>query len=404
MINEEDIKVLKKYVNEQFFDMDKLINYLMLHDMVGIEIFAFIENVTEDAKKRYGIKESILPLYMRGWNKYKDDPEQYRELYTFMPISVEEFIARVPFLFYMPEETVYVDPDTNEEYAYDMKLAFSDFAYSIGEPFDPLGSHRREWLTTEAAFKTLKYLFYEKGYSLDDIFGYPDKVGKDFGNDIFGDWFDYIDMCLEVGSDNLMPLNFFYNYNLLREKLNIEPILFPIQEWDYEVWEREDDKVQYMKRKGNMVKFHGDFPCDDNGEPVFRWIGIDIKDAKEITCERKRDFGFDCIMTVILTPKTVIHAQLIPRDEIGNYLEGAAPGWHQMYAGPQCMSFNYSLLKKRRTELGYTQQEVADAVQSNVRTYQKWESGETKPDGYYLLRIMNWLDIPDINDVIIYEQ
>ena len=77
--------------------------------------------------------------------------------------------------------------------------------------------------------------------------------------------------------------------------------------------------------------------------------------------------------------------------------------WIQVYAGPQTMDFNYKVIKERRTELGYTQQQVADAVCANVRTYQKWESGETTPDGYYLLKILNWLDIPNINDVITYE-
>lgn len=92
------------------------------------------------------------------------------------------------------------------------------------------------------------------------------------------------------------------------------------------------------------------------------------------------------------------------RDEIGNELEDVDPEWVQIYAGPQIMTFNYKLLKKRRTELGYTQQQVADAVEANIRTYQKWENGETKPDGYYLLRILNWLDIPDVNDIITYDE
>ena len=75
------------------------------------------------------------------------------------------------------------------------------------------------------------------------------------------------------------------------------------------------------------------------------------------------------------------------------------PEWIQIYAGPQMMSFNYIILKEKRIELGYTQQEVAEYIQANVRTYQKWENGETKPDGYYLLRILNWLDINDIQSI-----
>ena len=51
------------------------------------------------------------------------------------------------------------------------------------------------------------------------------------------------------------------------------------------------------------------------------------------------------------------------------------------------MEFDHTVLKERREHLKYTQQEVADAVGANIRTYQKWEYGDTQPDGYYLLRL-----------------
>lgn len=47
-----------------------------------------------------------------------------------------------------------------------------------------------------------------------------------------------------------------------------------------------------------------------------------------------------------------------------------------------------------------TQAEVAEAIGTSVRTYQKWENGNTTPDGHNLLRIMNWLDIRDVQDLI----
>ncbi len=67
------------------------------------------------------------------------------------------------------------------------------------------------------------------------------------------------------------------------------------------------------------------------------------------------------------------------------------------------MQFDYTILKERRKKLGFTQQEVADAVETTVRTYQKWESGETTPDGHFLIRLLNWLDIPDIQNTIEYK-
>ncbi len=66
------------------------------------------------------------------------------------------------------------------------------------------------------------------------------------------------------------------------------------------------------------------------------------------------------------------------------------------------MEFDFPMLKRRRKMLNMTQQEVADAIGATVRTYQKWENGETTPDGHFLLRLMNWLDIPDAQSVVSY--
>jgi len=37
-----------------------------------------------------------------------------------------------------------------------------------------------------------------------------------------------------------------------------------------------------------------------------------------------------------------------------------------------------SILKKRREELGYTQQQIADIASMDIRLYQRYESGERK--------------------------
>ena len=128
-----------------------------------------------------------------------------------------------------------------------------------------------------------------------------------------------------------------------------------------------------------------------------RWIGIDIRNPKKVECTDHN--GLECHMKVMLDPDTVIKILMHEHDEIGNVIEEIDPEWIQIYAGPQMRSFNYIILKEKRIELGYTQQEVAEYIQANVRTYQKWENGETKPDGYYLLRILNWLDINDIQSL-----
>lgn len=389
MLREEQIEVIRTYVPEKYFNQDKLIKYLSLHDMVGVEVFEYVANRVYTELRDY---ETALPVMFQG--RAKND--------EFEPQDVDTFVRRVPFNFYHTGKDVHVNPDTGEETLVWRPVEITDITYSTGdEPMSMLFYHRDTPLTMEDAYTKLEFLFYEKGYTLEKIFGYPKSIVGVSPSDIYPDWFDYMDMCFELGWDDYMPDHFYYKYNLAREALGKQPIIFPIMEYDCEAWARDREQVQFFKRKGNKLEFYGHFPYDENGEPVLRWIAIDIKDAEDVKCTHFRDL--ECHMTVTLTPKTVIYAQIAERDEIGNELPDEEPKWVQIYAGPQTMSFNYKLMKQRRLELGYTQQEVADAVQANVRTYQKWENGETKPDGYYLLRILNWLDIPNINDVIVYE-
>lgn len=78
--------------------------------------------------------------------------------------------------------------------------------------------------------------------------------------------------------------------------------------------------------------------------------------------------------------------------------------WYQIYAGPPNMQFDYTAIRNARERLKFTQKQVAEAIGASVRTYQKWESGETIPDGHYLLRILNWLDLPDVQYVTRYTE
>lgn len=66
------------------------------------------------------------------------------------------------------------------------------------------------------------------------------------------------------------------------------------------------------------------------------------------------------------------------------------------------MEFDNEALRDFRKAKKMTQSNVADAIGTSVRTYQKWESGETTPDGHYLLRLMNWLDIDSVQSLVKY--
>lgn len=78
--------------------------------------------------------------------------------------------------------------------------------------------------------------------------------------------------------------------------------------------------------------------------------------------------------------------------------------WVRIYAGPQKMAFNKTSLKKFREACHLTQKQLAEAIDVSVRTYQKWEAGTTMPDCHNLIRIMNWLGIHDVQELITYDE
>ena len=61
-----------------------------------------------------------------------------------------------------------------------------------------------------------------------------------------------------------------------------------------------------------------------------------------------------------------------------------------------------SALLKARTELGYTQSEVAEAVSVSIRWYQKIESGRRFPGSVVLVRLVLFLEeLRDVADLVV---
>ena len=392
MINKKQIEVVRQFVPDTYFDVEKLIRYLQLHDMVGIEVFKYVAREVYEGPGNF---KTVLPV------TFIDDNRSA----CFEPQTVDSFVRRLPFIFYVVGPSTYIDVAGKKQEVW-RPLEIADLTYCVGlEVGCGFHNHREVPLSMEDAFQKLELLYYERGYSLEEIFSYTKTEQWSGFNDGYADWFDYIDMCLELGWDDYMPKAFYYHYNLAREKLGKEPVMFYIQEFDPEAWkEKGPDAVEYYQRKGNHPYLYGMFPVDESGNPVLKWIGVEINDADSVTT----DFfeRGDCFshIDIKLKPQTVIRALVYAEhDEVGNPIMEGGMIWLQVYAGPQTMTFNYKAIKERRKVLGYTQKQVAEAIQTNVRTYQKWESGETTPDGYYLLRILNWLDITNVTQVIKYE-
>ncbi|WP_196600999.1 helix-turn-helix domain-containing protein [Pectinatus frisingensis] len=350
MLVKTDMSIIEQYVDERYFDRDKLIKYLNMHSIVGNEIFSYCD-------KRVGRDGSA------SYSTWLDDK------YGYDPLPVEDFIRRIPFYFYVRD---YLDNRVGD----------------LGCLISGIIREGKEEKALEKLYQALEYMLYEKKLSLTDIFCYLVEQTHHVGNaEIFFQWKHYLQLCDELGSKDYLPNCFITTYNEVLEKKGLPPII-------YEIGEIGIGELSW--RTGTQIEFEGTFPCDRNGQPIMKWIGLRVKNAKNITCSQ--DKSSRGRLFVKITPNTIIHALNCYNNE------GDDDCWYQIYAGPQTMEFDYEVLKFNRNRLKYTQQEVADAIGATVRTYQKWESGETTPDGHYLLRLLNWLDIRDVQEVVRYAE
>ena len=357
MSKEIEVSTVIQYVDETLFDREKLINYLNIHSIVGNEIFSYCD--------KHGGRENSV-----SYPRWLDDR------YGYTPLPVENFIRRIPFYFY-----------TND---YKSNRRIGDLGCLIsGIIQENRKDEAKDEAALEALYQTLEYLFYEKRFSLDDIFCYTvEQKHQVSQTNVFFQWVHYIRLCDELNEPNYFPDCFIASYNDALEKKGLSPII-------YEISYIRVNEIFW--RSGTKIEFEGTFPCDRNGNPIMKWIGLRVKNAKSITCEQDKSSSRGRLF-VEVAPGTTIHALNCYGSDDGEDC------WYQLYAGPKTMEFDYEILKESRIRLKYTQKEVADAIGATVRTYQKWESGDTTPDGHYLLRLLNWLDIRDVQDVVRYTE
>lgn len=347
MLTSKDMEKIREAVNPQYFDVDKLVEYLNTHEVVGNDVF-----------KGVVIDQESMPGRLMG---------DLKDKFGFSPIPVETFIRRIPFYFYYPD-----DDEKRITHAW-------------------LGAivRRVEWKTEktdeeiaadlEKMYQALEEILYHFHISVEDIFAYMDIREKKLKTEQFMEWYDYLKLCEQLHWYDFMPEAFMYKYNMALEAAGRKPVIYDLDEMM---------PGEYFWRNGNTIDIQGTFPVDPAGKPVLRWIGIILKNAGDITCKTKENHTAWEI-TIGLTPRTELYARNIYNDED----EGEK--WYRLYAGPLTMEFDFTVLKESRQRLGYTQKEVAEAVGATLRTYQKWEIGETTPDSKFLLRLLNWLDIPD---------
>ena len=58
------------------------------------------------------------------------------------------------------------------------------------------------------------------------------------------------------------------------------------------------------------------------------------------------------------------------------------------------------MIKDELKERKMTQKEVAEIIDVKLRTYQNWETGQSKPDTLDLIKLMNLFDIYNVQELI----
>lgn len=386
-LSEQQLSIIEEYIDSTLIDKAKLIDYLEKHRIIKNEVF---KKCAKRGKTREWNDEDYCTLL------------DYPQAYT--PVTRDVFIRRIPILFYcsafgtdgryrsglwyvVPKRDKDPDPESLELLYQDLEFMF----YGLKLDMQSICHYALEQVSRHVKKKSIKTrgLFPDiPDYSEDEMFGVPGEIDHD---ELFEMWRHYLKLCFKLGWTDYLPERFLTAYNRALEATGHSPIIYrPLVQYG----------VQYFGRHGNQYICKGNFPCDSKGRPILRWTTIRVENAKDIRFTGAMSRAGSLIID--LQPDTTIH--LLGEE---NYVdEETEPDdeWHQIYAGPMNMEFDHEALKYYRQQLGMTQKDVADAIGANVRTLQKWESGASEPDGHYLLRIMNWLQIEDVQDLITYRK
>lgn len=348
MISKEQEHFVRNHITPEYFDPDKVVNYLNIHDRVGAEIF--------DLALKPQTKRNIR-LVSEGFG--------------FCTVDVETFIKRVPFYFF--------EPDFEKGQHGDL------LSLICGKARDDRDNDFEE------VYTALEKLFYQYNIGVPEIMGYPISLTGIYGRtDIFFNWVHYLDLCHELHIDNKFPKEFLYEYNRILVLADKEPIIY------------EPGLVGFNEnflRRDKEIIIGGEFPCDSHNTPALEWIGLWIENAAYIKVTNGYSIGNDHTLDkelhIGLAPDTKIYMPNI-------YNSGDCGDiWYPIYFGPLAMEFDKDALKFYRKQIDVTQQAVADAIGVQLRTYQKWEKGDTIPDGYNLIKLMNYLNIESVQDFVV---
>ena len=381
-LSPDERRIIEEYIDAEIFNINGLINVIENNAVIPASVFG--DNIFIKKYPSF-ICNDLLCQHLKTRNGYEE-------------VKRETFLKRIPFYFYINRD----DKDS---------IPIEGISKYL-----PLASENEESHSSslEEMYEGLEFMFYELGMDLHTIFAYPaeqlydtdgpdsDSISRitrniccDMGlstREFFFMWNDYLKICKTIGWQDYTPERFITKYNEALEYVGREPIIYsPLESYGC-----------YFRREGNAYVCNGRFPCDKEGNPIMEWTSIKVSNPKTITYNgEKSQYGE---LRIELRPDTRILAYGMYAEKYDEPLDDEEKStWHQIYAGPLLMQFDCTVLRYYREVNNLTQRQLAEAVGVSVRTYQKWEYGENVPDGFYLLRLMNWLDIRDTQVFIAYE-
>ena len=350
----DQLAVVEKYTDVSRIDREKLVAYLQKHRTIKLEVFSYCSKVS---KRSLGSK---------GYSIFLDNS-------TYTAIDRDTFIRRIPFYFF--------------------QVPLGDSTRTGLSKIFP--NHRRTVMTAEdyeSFYTDLEWMFYDLHLPLTTIYGYlgdqfenpPTENKQDIfrtfltlsvseehglsGREAFPMWRHYLHLCQKLGWTDYTPQRFISAYNLALEASGLDPILYrPLKDYI----------ITYYTRVDDTYVFRGNFPCDKNGAPIMRWTTIRVQNAASIEFSGEKSRCGE--LRILLGPKTKIHIREFYETEDDDTEVDGSPDefmeeplmWRQIYAGPQTMEFNHHALKQARIEHKLRQSDVAIAIGTSVRTYQK---------------------------------
>ena len=353
-ISKAGIDIIKQNISKEVFNIESIITYLENHDVITNEIFYELEMLNDYQK-----------------NQTKNYLTYYRN------INRETFIKRIPIYFY--------------DYSpISKKCSINDFflSYFNGAKYD---ENMKE--AVERKMLMLENIIYYYGITLDQMLGYLyDQGGKDFLNYTFEKWYEYLELIGKT-KEHYFPNNVLTGLNYeLKNKRGKEYIFSP----EIIRIEIHDDKA---------VKILGLFPTNSDGSIIFDWVGLWTENITKLTSTTRNEY---CLVESKI--KLVKQKQPMMINEVTievntnskiyvskeQNIDGSIiPVWHDIYRGINRIEYDYKLISYYREKMRISQKDMSNDLNINLRTFQRFEAGETKPDAFDFIRIMKYLRIED---------